>query len=60
MPDYLPFINEMPELLLASIIQLGVFAAAVRSGRNREAGCQDKEVENVHDQGFVCTGSHHD
>ena len=41
-PDYLPFINEMPELLLASIIQLGVFAAAVRSGRNREAGCQDK------------------
>ena len=58
-PDYLPFINEMPELLLASIIQLGVFAAAVRSGRNREAGCQDKEVENVHDQGFVCTGAHY-
>ena len=36
-PDYLPFINEMPELLLASIIQLGVFAAAVRCGRNLDA-----------------------
>ena len=31
-PVYLPFINEMPELLLASVIQLGVFVAAVRRG----------------------------
>ena len=31
-PDYLPFINEMPELLLASVVQLGVFVEAVRCG----------------------------
>ena len=31
-PLYLPFINEMPELLLASVVQLGVFVAAVRCG----------------------------
>ena len=35
-PDYLPFVNEMPELLLASVVQLGVFVAAVRRGRCRQ------------------------
>ena len=35
-PDYLPFVNEMPELLLASAIQLGVFIAAVRHGWCRQ------------------------
>ena len=35
-PDYLPFINEMPELLLASVVQLGVFVAAVRHGWYRQ------------------------
>ena len=31
-PDYLPFVNEMPELLLASVVQLGIFAVAVHRG----------------------------
>ena len=44
-PDHLPFINEMPEMLLASVIQLGVFVVALRCGWNREVGCQDKEVK---------------
>ena len=35
-PTYLPFINEMPELLLASVVQLGVFVAAVCHGRCRK------------------------
>lgn len=35
-PEYLPFINEMPELLLASAIQLGVFISAVRHGWCRQ------------------------
>ena len=34
-PTYLPLINEMPELLLASVVQLGVFVAAVRRGWHR-------------------------
>ena len=40
-PDYLPFINEMPELLLASVVQLGVFVAAVRRGRCRQERVTD-------------------
>ena len=37
LPDYLPFLNEQPELLLASLIQSCVLVAAPRYGRNREA-----------------------
>ena len=37
LPDYLPFLNEQPELLLASLIQSCVLVAALRYGRNREA-----------------------
>ena len=43
-PDYLPFINEMPELLLASVVQLGVFVAAVRRGRCRQERVTDALV----------------
>ena len=35
-PDCLPFINEMPELLFASFIQLGVFVVASCHGRCRQ------------------------
>ena len=34
LPDYLPFLNEQPELLLASLIQSCVLVAALRYGRN--------------------------
>ena len=36
LPDYLPFLNEQPELLLASFMQLGVFVAAIRRGWCRQ------------------------
>lgn len=39
-PDYLPFVNEMPELLLASVVQLGVFAAAVVRGWPHSGKCR--------------------
>lgn len=35
-PGYLPFVNEMPELLLASLIQTCVLVAAMRYGWHRE------------------------
>lgn len=46
-PDYLPFFNEMPELLLASVIQLGVFVAAVRCGWSRPEKCRPAKAEAV-------------
>ena len=36
LPDYLPFLNEQPELLLGSFIQLGVFVVALRRGWCRQ------------------------
>ena len=38
-PDYLPFVNEMPELLIASVVQLGIFVAAVRCGWPQPGKC---------------------
>ena len=43
-PEYLPFINEMPELLLASLVQLGVFVAAARLGKGNASGLRRFEM----------------
>lgn len=44
LPDYLPFLNEQPELLLGSFIQLGVFVVALRRGWCRQGRVPREQV----------------